>query len=191
MQPITWEKAYSVIAEKFGKINAKYGRGSLAFLSTGQIPFEDMALLGYIGRFGLGMEGDGNTRLCMATAAVAYTQAFGFDAPPYSWEDLMESDLPIFIGANPAISHPVPWWRFKKENKDAELIVIDPRKTETAKDAKIWIPIKPKGDMFFLYTLANYIIQKGYIDEEYARDNMENYEGFKKFVTEYQIQNVS
>lgn len=70
---------FKIIAEKFIDINNKYGRGSLAFLSTGQIPLEEMAILGYIGRFGLGMEEDGNTRLYMVTAAVSYNQSFGFN----------------------------------------------------------------------------------------------------------------
>lgn len=187
MNPISWEKAYEIIAEKFIDINNKYGRGSLAFLSTGQIPLEEMAILGYIGRFGLGMEGDGNTRLCMATAAVSYNQSFGFDAPSYSWNDLMTTELAIFIGANPAISHPVPWWRLRKENKDAEIIVIDPRKTETAKMANMWIPVKLKGDLCLLYTLANYLIEKNYIDIEFVRNKIENFDEFKKFVSEYTL----
>ena len=187
MNPISWEKAYEIIAEKFIDINNKYGRGSLAFLSTGQIPLEEMAILGYVGRFGLGMEGDGNTRLCMATAAVSYNQSFGFDAPPYSWNDLMTTELAIFIGSNPAISHPVPWWRLRKENKDAEIVVIDPRKTETAKMANMWIPIKLKGDLSLLYTLANHLIEKNYIDEEFARNKIENFDEFKKFVSEYTL----
>ena len=57
----------------------------VAFLSTGQTPTEEMALLGALAKFGMGMvHGDGNTRQCMATAVVAYKQAFGFDAPPYT-----------------------------------------------------------------------------------------------------------
>lgn len=187
MNPISWEKAYKIIAEKFIDINNKYGKGSLAFLSTGQIPLEEMAILGYVGRFGMGMEGDGNTRLCMATAAVSYNQSFGFDAPPYSWNDLMTTDLAIFIGSNPAISHPVPWWRLRKENKNVELVVIDPRKTETAKDANLWIPVKLKGDLFLLYTLANYLIEKNYIDEEFAKEKIDNFEEFKNFVSDYTL----
>ncbi|WP_432205406.1 molybdopterin oxidoreductase family protein (plasmid) [Cetobacterium somerae] len=187
MNPISWEEAYEIIVKKFKDINEKYGEGSLAFLSTGQIPLEEMALLGYVGRFGMGMEGDGNTRLCMATAAVAYNQSFGFDSPPYSWDDLMTTDLAIFIGANPAISHPVPWWRFRKENKNVELVVIDPRKTETANCAKTWISIKPKGDLYFLYALANYLIEEEYVDEKFAKENLNNFDEFKKFVKDYTL----
>lgn len=190
MQPITWEKAYQVIAEKFGEINEKYGRGSLAFLSTGQIPTEEMALLGLVGRFGMGMEGDGNTRLCMATAVVSYNQSLGFDSPPYTWEDLMETELAIFIGANPAENHPVPWWRARRENPKLETVVIDPRECATAKQATKWLPIKPKGDMFFLYTLANILIEKNYIDEKFIEEHTDNFQEFKKFVSAYKLENV-
>lgn len=190
MQPIIWEKAYEVIAEKFNGINEKYGRGSLAFLSTGQITTEEMALLGLVGRFGLGMEGDGNTRLCMSTAVVAYNQAFGFDSPPYTWEDLMKTDLAIFIGANPAENHPVAWWRAKKENSNLESIVIDPRKCVTAEQATEWFSIKPKSDMYLLYTLANVLIQKNYVDKKFIEDYTDNFEEFKKFVSAFTLENV-
>lgn len=190
MNPITWEKAFEVIAEKFLDINSKYGRGSLAFLSTGQIPTEEMALLGLVGRFGLGMEGDGNTRLCMATAVVSYNQAFGFDAPPYTWEDMMESDLIFLIGSNPAVSHPVPWWRLKRENPGTEIVVIDPRKTMTAKQSTKWLPIKPKGDLFFLYTLANVLIQKNYIDSKFIAEHVANFDEFKEFASGFKLEDV-
>ena len=49
-------------------------------LSTGQLATEEMALAGHIGRTFLGGNGDGNTRLCMATSVVSYKQSFGFDA---------------------------------------------------------------------------------------------------------------
>ncbi len=55
----------------------------MAFLGTGQMVTEELAFLGALSKFGLGMiHGDGNTRQCMATSVVAYKQSFGFDAPP-------------------------------------------------------------------------------------------------------------
>ena len=57
-------------------------------------PTEEMALLGALAKFGMGMvHGDGNTRQCMATSVVAYKQSFGFDAPPYTYADFEESDV--------------------------------------------------------------------------------------------------
>ena len=90
-----------------------------------------MALLGALAKFGMGMyHGDGNTRQCMATAAVAYKQSFGFDAPPFSYNDFETSDLLIFVGANPVINHPIMWNRVQKNSVDGKIVVIDPRKTE-------------------------------------------------------------
>ena len=78
------------------------------------------------------MHGDGNTRQCMATAVVAYKQAFGFDAPPYSYADFEESDVLVFVGSNLCIAHPIMWERVCKNQRKPEIVVIDPRKTETA-----------------------------------------------------------
>ncbi|MGB1130678.1 MAG: molybdopterin oxidoreductase family protein, partial [Haloferula sp.] len=66
---------------RFQAIQAEHGRESAAFLSTGQIPLEEMAFLGSLWKFGMGfLHGDANTRQCMATAVTAYKQSFGFDA---------------------------------------------------------------------------------------------------------------
>ena len=140
MHEISWEEAFKVFVKKMGEIQEKHGKESAAFISTGQLPMEEMALLGLVGRGFMGMHGDGNTRLCMATSAVAYKQSFGFDAPPYTLHDIDLTDTLILIGANPAIAHPVTWGRIRK-NKDAKLIVIDPRKSETAAFADEWYGI--------------------------------------------------
>ncbi|MBM7834618.1 molybdopterin oxidoreductase family protein [Clostridium sardiniense] len=189
MHEISWDEAFKVFAERMTEIQEKYGKESAAFISTGQLPMEEMALLGLVGRGFMGMHGDGNTRLCMATSVVAYKQSFGFDAPPYTLNDLELSDTMIFIGANPAVAHPVLWGRIRK-NKGAKKIVIDPRKSETTKFADEWYGIKPKADLEFLYTLANVLIQKGYIDEGYIEKYTEDFEGFKEHVSKYKLENV-
>jgi len=59
-----------------------------------------MLFLGALAKFGMDfVHGDSNTRQCMATAATAYKQSFGFDAPPYSYVDFEESDVLVFVGA--------------------------------------------------------------------------------------------
>jgi assimilatory nitrate reductase catalytic subunit len=89
------------------------------------------------------VHGDGNTRQCMATAVQAYKRAFGFDAPPFAYKDFEESDVLVFVGANPAIAHPILWNRVKKNPHTPQIIVIDPRRTETAQRATRHYPIRP------------------------------------------------
>ena len=189
MKEISWEEGFKTFAKKMTSIQEKYGKESVAFISTGQMPTEDMALLGHVGRNYMGINGDGNTRLCMATSVVAHKQSFGFDAPPYTLNDAELSDTIILIGANPVIAHPVFWGRIR-ENKEAKIITIDPRKSETAMNSDIWIDIKPKADLVLMYTLANVLIEKGYIDVNYIENHTEGYEDFKNHVAKFTLDKV-
>ena len=189
MKEISWEEGFKTFAEKMTAIQEKYGKESVAFISTGQMPTEDMALLGHVGRNYMKINGDGNTRLCMATSVVAHKQSFGFDAPPYTLNDAELSDTIIFIGANPVIAHPVFWGRVRK-NTTAKVITIDPRKSETAMNSDIWLDIKPKADLVLLYTLANVLIEKNWIDVDYIEKHSEGFEEFKAHVAKFTLENV-
>ena len=189
MNQISWNEAFKYFAKRINEIQDQYGKESVAFISTGQLATEEMALIGHIGRNYLGGNGDGNTRLCMATSVVAYKQSFGFDAPPYTLHDLEVSDVIIFIGANPVVAHPILWGRVKN-NPGAKIITIDPRRSETASNSDIWIDIKPKTDLYLLYALANVLIEKGWIDEEFIQNHTEDFDGFKEHVKKYKLENI-
>ncbi|AKN29496.1 nitrate reductase [Clostridium carboxidivorans P7] len=183
---IPWDDAYKLVADKFLELQEKYGRESVAGLGTGQLALEEFALFGHVMRNYLKANVDGNTRLCMATSVVAHKQSFGFDAPPYTLKDAELSDTIILIGANPVLAHPILWGRIK-ENKNKKLIVIDPRKSETAQNADYWYGIKGKTDLILLYAVANKLIEKGYIDNEYVKNYTEGFEDFKEFVKGYTL----
>ena len=87
-EAISWDLAMRSFVDGVRQTQEKYGPDSVAFLGTGQMPTEELAFLGALAKFGLGMtDGDGNTRQCMATAVEAYKESFGFDAPPYTYAD--------------------------------------------------------------------------------------------------------
>ncbi|WP_297633592.1 molybdopterin-dependent oxidoreductase [uncultured Clostridium sp.] len=189
METVSWDTAFDETAKRIKDVQEKYGKESFAFISTGQLDTTEMALIGHIGRTYLGGNGDGNTRLCMATSVVAHKQSFGFDAPPYALKDLELSDTIFLIGANPVVAHPIIWGKIK-DNKEAKVIVVDPRKSETAKNADIWVDIKPKADLTLLYTIANTIIEKDYIDKEFIKEHVDGFEDFKEFVKKFTLDNV-
>src|SRR6187399_1800072 len=160
-----WETALDFFVQRFRQVQGRHGNASAAFLGTGQITIEELALLGAFAKFGMGMvHGDGNTRQCMATAATAYKQSFGFDAPPYTYADFEESDVMIFVGSNPCIAHPIMWERVCKNKRKPEIVVVDPRKTETAVAATQHLALRPKSDLRLFYGLANLLIERGWID---------------------------
>ncbi len=166
--PVGWDTALTTFTERVKAIQAEHGPESVAFLSTGQIPTEEMALLGALAKFGMGMvHGDGNTRQCMATSVVAYKESFGFDAPPYTYADFEQSDVIVLIGSNLAIAHPIMWERIARNPHDPAVIVLDPRRTETAMAATQHVPLAPKSDLVLLYGLAHLLIEKGLLDEAF------------------------
>ncbi len=179
LEPINWDAALRVFVSRFKDIQSHFGHDSAAFLSTGQIPTEEMAFLGALAKFGMGIvHGDGNTRQCMATAAVAYKQSFGFDAPPFTYQDFEESDVIVFIGANPCIAHPIMWQRVCRNKNNPTIIVIDPRKTETAMAATRHYALKPKSDLIFLYGLARVLIKRRWFNSDFITQHTT---GFKEF----------
>ncbi len=187
----TWDNALTHVANKLNEIKETYGGDAIGGISTGQMPLEDMALLGHVMRNELKANLDGNTRLCMATSVVAYKQSFGFDAPPYTLEDAELSDTIILIGANPVVAHPVLWGRIKHSARaNRKIIVIDPRISETAKCADHHYQIKAKSDNMLMYTLANYLIENDLIDKQFIKNSVDRFDEFKEFVKEYQLDTV-
>jgi anaerobic selenocysteine-containing dehydrogenase len=183
--PTDWATAMDVFTTRLKGIREKHGRESVAFLSTGQIPFEEMALLGCLFKFGMGfLHSDANTRQCMATSVVAYKQSFGFDAPPATYADFEESDVIILIGANLCIAHPILWQRVMRNQRSPQIIVIDPRATETAQAATQHIALKPKGDLALLYALAHCILRDRRVDAA-SIARTEGIEEFTEFVKDY------
>lgn len=189
---VDWPTALGEFATRFKGIQAAHGPHSVAFLGTGQIPSEELALLGSLAKFGMGMlHGDGNTRQCMATAVVAYKESFGFDAPPYTYEDFEQSDVLVFVGANPCIAHPILWQRVMRNPHRPEIVVLDPRRTETAMAATQHLPLYPKSDMDLFYGLAHLLIERGAIDRVFIDAHTSGFDDFARFVADYDLARVA
>jgi assimilatory nitrate reductase catalytic subunit len=192
LQPVSWDEAGAAFAERFRAIQEAHGRDSVAYLSTGQIPTEEMALLGTVAKFGMGMvHGDGNTRQCMATSVVAHKETFGFDAPPYTYADFEESDVIVLFGSNLCVAHPILWERVCRNPHSPAIVVVDPRKTETAMAATQHVALRPKADLTLLYGLANLLISRGWTDDRFIAESTSGFEDFARHVAAYPIGLVS
>ena len=188
MKEVGWDEAFSHVAGKIKELQEKYGRESVAGISTGQLTLEEFAIFGHVMRNYLQTNVDGNTRLCMASAAVAHKGTFGYDAPGYTLQDLELSDTLIFIGSNPVVAHPIIWGRVR-ENKvpGHKIIVIDPRRSETAMNADYHYEIRPRSDLALMYTLANILIEKDWIDHEFIEAHTNKFDEFAQFLKAFPI----
>ena len=192
LAPVDWDRAMKVFVERFQKIQADHGPHSTAFISTGQMATEEMALLGSLAKFGMGMlHGDGNTRQCMATSVVAYKQAFGFDAPPYTYADFETSDVIVLIGSNLCIAHPIMWERVMRNPNSPQILVVDPRTTETAMNASQHLPVQPKSDLSLLYGVARVLLENDWIDRRFIEQSTRGFEEFTEFVQAFDDQRVA
>ncbi|HEX5656611.1 MAG TPA: molybdopterin-dependent oxidoreductase, partial [Polyangiales bacterium] len=187
--PCTWEEAVFEMVDRFRLVQQKHGSGAVAWLGTGQLPTEELAFLGALGKFGMGiLHGDGNTRQCMATAATAYKEAFGFDAPPFSYDDFEQSDTIVLVGSNLCIAHPIMWERVCKNRRKPEIVVVDPRKTETAVAATQHLALRPKSDLKLFYGIANLLIQRGWIDRGFIERHTSGFDAFAASVEPYTLE---
>ena len=191
LQPVDWERALIVFCGRMKEIQARHGPAAVAWLGTGQIVTEEMALLGALAKFGMGIiHGDGNTRQCMATAVSAYKESFGFDAPPYTYADFEESDIIVLWGSNLCIAHPILWQRIMRNRRRPEIVVVDPRRTETAQAATRHYAPRPKSDLTLLYGLAHRIIADGAVDRAYVEAHTRSYEEFAGFAAGFTAERV-
>ena len=176
-----WDDALDLVAQRFSETVAKHGPDSVAFYVSGQLLTEDYyvankLMKGFIGSANI----DTNSRLCMASAVAAHNRAFGEDIVPCSYNDLDEADLIILVGSNTAWCHPVVWQRIEaaREKRGTLLVVIDPRRTETAERADLHLQIRPDGDVALFTALLATMRNRGKLDEDYLRDHVHMPEDF-------------
>jgi len=184
----TWDQAIDKTAEGIRAVQEKYGKDSVAIISTGQMFTEEFYTLGKLTRGLIGTNNyDGNTTLCMASAVSGYKRSFGSDGPPGCYEDFEHTDCLIAWGSNLPEQHPIIYWRMKEaqEKRNFPLIVIDPRVTMLAQNADIHLTITPGTDIVLMNAFMYVILNEGLQDAEYIEKNTNGYDELKAEVDKY------
>ena len=163
----SWDESLDLVAGKMRDCIDTHGPDSVAFYVSGQLLTEDYyvankLMKGFVGSGNI----DTNSRLCMASAVAAHNRAFGEDVVPCSYDDLDAADLILLVGSNTAWCHPVIWQRIEKarERRGTKLVVIDPRRTETAEQADLHVQIAPDGDVALFNALLAEMDARGLVD---------------------------
>ena len=183
-----WDCALDATAVGLKKIQQKYGRDSIAIISTGQMLTEEFYTLGKLTRGLIGTNNyDGNTTLCMASAVSGYKRSFGSDGPPGCYEDFEHTDCLIAWGSNLPEQHPIIYWRMKEaqEKRNFPLIVIDPRVTMLAQNADIHLTVTPGTDVVLQNAFMHVILNEGLQDKEYIENNTYGFAALKAEVDKY------
>lgn len=166
---VGWDTALDAVADKMRDCIARHGPDSIAFYVSGQLLTEDYyaankLMKGFVGSANI----DTNSRLCMASAVAAHNRAFDEDIVPVTYDDLDEADLILLVGSNTAWCHPVIWQRIEaaREARGTRIVVIDPRRTETAEQADLHVAVAPDGDVALFNALLDEMAARGLVTEQ-------------------------
>jgi ferredoxin-nitrate reductase len=172
---VSWDEALDAIVGQMQHAISSKGADALCMYGSGQFQTEDYYIAQKLFKGCLGTNNfDANSRLCMSSAVSGYAKSFGSDGPPCCYEDLDITDCLFAIGTNTAECHPIIFNRFRKHHKKnphVKLIVVDPRRTQTAEVADLHLAIQPGTDIDLLNGIAHLLLQWGKCDRQFIEQH--------------------
>jgi len=186
---VDWDTAMDAAAERFAAVIREHGPDSVAFYISGQLLTEDYYLFNKLAKGLVGTNNvDTNSRLCMSSAVAGYKQTLGADAPPTSYEDIAQTDCLFISGSNTAFAHPIVFRRIedaRAANPAMKLVVIDPRRTDTAEAADLHLALLPGTDIALYNAMLHIMLWEGWVNEDYVAAHTEGFDALKKIVRTY------
>ncbi len=171
--PIGWEEALTLVAERLGSLRAAHGADAIAAYMGNPVVHNHGALLvrsGFLKALGTRNSysaGSQDTSPRFATSYHLYGSSLVVPVP-----DVDRTDYLLCIGANPLVSNgsfltaPNVKARLRAlRARGGRLVVVDPRRTETAREADEWVPIRPGADAAFLLAMVHVLVADGRVDD--------------------------
>jgi ferredoxin-nitrate reductase len=192
---VSWDEAFDRIADRIRATMMEKGGDGICMYGSGQFQTEDYYIAQKLLKGCLSTNNfDANSRLCMSSAVSGYIQSFGADGPPCCYEDVEKTDFAFIIGANAAECHPVLFNRlhkYHKKNKAVKMVVVDPRRTQTAEAADLHLAIRPGTDIDLLNGIGHLLMKWGAIDSEFIHRHTDNFDDFAQVAADYPPEKVA
>ena len=184
--PATWEAALDFVAERLLKLRASHGAAAVGAFGSGALTNEKAYLLGKFVRVALGSPNiDYNGRYCMSSAAGGQNKAFGIDRGLlFPMEDIARTKTLLLWGANSAETMPPMMQWVHAQHAQGALIVVDPRRTETARVADVHLQLTPGSDLALASGLLHLAIAEGLIDADYVARRTVGFEAVRRTAME-------
>jgi len=171
-EPVSWDEAMTDIAERLTDIHRRHGSGAIGWYygNPGAFSYShtlslNTFMLGFGPRLHVFTAGSQDVNNRFVASQLLYGSPLALPVP-----DVLRTELLVVIGANPIVSHgsvlTVP--RIKDRMHDivkrgGRVLVIDPRKTETAAQFE-WLGIIPDGDAYLLLSLLHVLFDENLAD---------------------------
>ena len=132
---VSWPEAIEYAAKGLRRVQEKYGRTSVGAVSSSRCTNEEIFLTQKLARAVLGNNNiDNCARICHSPTQFGLSATVGWGAASQHFDSILQANVIMVVGANPTEGHPVFGSLMKRRiRQGAELIVIDPRETESVK----------------------------------------------------------
>jgi assimilatory nitrate reductase catalytic subunit len=194
-QAVSWDNALDTAASQFSQTIRDQGPDAVGFYISGQLLTEDYYVFNKLAKGLIGTNNvDTNSRLCMSSAVAGYKATLGADAPPACYEDLDQAQCLFIVGSNAAFAHPILFRRIeeaKRNNPAMKIIVADPRRTDTAGIADLYLPLLPGSDVMLFHGLLHIMLWEGWVDADYIAAHTQGFDELKTLVRECTPERVS
>jgi len=183
----TWDEALDVAASGLKRLRDAHGGASVAGFGSAKCSNEEAYLFQKLIRSVFGHNNvDHCTRLCHASSVAALMEGIGSGAVTASFNEALNADAIIVIGANPTENHPVAATYLKQAAKNgADLIVMDPRRNGLTKHASQIVQFRPGTDVAMLNAIMHVIVEEGLYDQQYLQAKTEGFERLRDHLAAY------
>ena len=188
LRPADWDEALDLVAARFAAVAARSGRDAVGVFGGGGLTNEKTYMLGKFARVALRTANiDYNGRYCMSSAAAAAQRAFGLDrGMPFPMSDIAETDALMLVGANSVETLPIMMqWVERLRRRGGAIVVVDPRRSETAKLATLHLQLAPGTDGALANGLLHVAIADGLIDRDFIAARTSGFEAVRRSVQRF------
>ncbi|MBU1359929.1 MAG: molybdopterin-dependent oxidoreductase, partial [Gammaproteobacteria bacterium] len=184
--PVSWDAALNTAADKFAQVVRDHGSDAVGFYVSGQLLTEDYYVFNKLAKGLVGTNNiDTNSRLCMSSAVAGYKQTLGADAPPACYDDLQHAQCLFIVGSNTAWAHPILFRRIedaRRANPAMKIVVADPRRTDTAEAADLFLPLQPGTDVMLFHGMLHLMLWEGWTRPDYIAAHTSGFDALKAAV---------
>ncbi len=192
---VSWDAAMQHASARLHDIIVRDGPDAVGFYLSGQLLTEDYYVFNKLAKGLIGTNNlDTNSRLCMSSAVAGYKKTLGADAPPACYEDIDSAGCLFITGSNMAWAHPILFRRVeaaKSARPDMRVVVVDPRRTETAQLADLHLAIRPGSDVMLFNGMLHIMLAEGWIDRGYIDAHTSGFESLMALAREAVPQRVA
>ena len=179
-EAIDWDTAIREVAARLAQVRDSFGGDTIFYYGGGAQGNHLPGAYARATRAALGSIYASNA-LAQEKTGEFWVDGRLFGAPKcHTTPDFEHAEVAVFIGKNPWHSHGSPRTRVVLKEISADpkrtLIVIDPRRTETAQLADIHLQLRPGSDAFLLAALCALLVQQDRVQHDFLRDHCRDYD---------------